>query len=51
MAPGSTLREAIVDIRAIWDCRQNGTPLNFKRQYDPSTRRTISPDGRQRSSR
>jgi probable F420-dependent oxidoreductase len=28
-APGPRLREYILSLRAIWDCWQNGTPLNF----------------------
>ncbi len=29
-APGPRLREYIGALRAIWDCWQNGTPLNFR---------------------
>jgi probable F420-dependent oxidoreductase len=29
-SPGPKLREMVLALRAIWDCWQNGTPLNFK---------------------
>jgi probable F420-dependent oxidoreductase len=29
-APGPRLREYVLALRAIWDCWQNGTPLNFR---------------------
>jgi probable F420-dependent oxidoreductase len=29
-SPGPRLREMVLALRAIWDCWQNGTPLNFK---------------------
>jgi probable F420-dependent oxidoreductase len=32
-APGPKLREVVLAIRAIWDCWQNGTALNFKGQF------------------
>jgi probable F420-dependent oxidoreductase len=32
-APGPRMREVILALRAIWDCWQNGTPLNFRGQY------------------
>jgi probable F420-dependent oxidoreductase len=32
-APGPKMREAILGIRAIWECWQNGTRLDFKGQY------------------
>lgn len=32
-APGPRLREVILALRAIWDCWQNGTKLNFKGQF------------------
>lgn len=32
-SPGPKLREVILALRAIWDCWQNGTPLNFKGQF------------------
>jgi probable F420-dependent oxidoreductase len=32
-APAKKLREMIVAMRAIWDCWQNGTPLNFTGEF------------------
>jgi probable F420-dependent oxidoreductase len=32
-SPGPRLREAILAMRAIWDCWQNGTKLNVKGQF------------------
>ena len=32
-SPGPKMAEAIQSIRAIWDCWQNGTRLNFKGQF------------------
>ena len=32
-SPGPKLREAVLAIRAIWDCWQNGTKLDFKGQF------------------
>ncbi len=32
-APGPRMREIILALRAIWDCWQNGTPLNFRGKY------------------
>ncbi len=32
-APGPRLREVVLALRAIWDCWQNGTPLNFKGEF------------------
>lgn len=32
-APGRKLREVILALRAIWDCWQNGTPLNFTGEF------------------
>lgn len=32
-APGPRLREYVLSLRAIWDCWQNGTPLNFQGRY------------------
>ncbi len=32
-APGPKLREVILAVRAIWDCWQNGTRLDFKGQF------------------
>jgi len=32
-SPGPKLREAVQAIRAIWDCWQNGTALNFKGRF------------------
>jgi probable F420-dependent oxidoreductase len=32
-SPGPRLREAVLAIRAIWDCWQNGTKLNFKGEF------------------
>ncbi len=32
-APGKKLREVILALRAIWDCWQNGTPLNFQGEF------------------
>ena len=32
-APGPKLREVVLALRAIWDCWQNGTPLNFRGQF------------------
>jgi alkanesulfonate monooxygenase SsuD/methylene tetrahydromethanopterin reductase-like flavin-dependent oxidoreductase (luciferase family) len=29
-SPGAWMREYIQAVRAIWDCWQNGTPLNFQ---------------------
>ena len=31
--PGPRLREYIQSLRAIWDCWQNGTPLNYRGEY------------------
>jgi len=31
--PGPRLREVILSLRAIWDCWQNGTPLDFEGEY------------------
>jgi probable F420-dependent oxidoreductase len=31
--PALKLREMILALRAIWDCWQNGTPLNFRGQF------------------
>ncbi len=28
-SPGEALREVVLSLRAIWDCWQNGTVLNF----------------------
>ena len=36
-APGPKMAEAVRAIRAIWDCWQNGTKLNFKGSSTPST--------------
>jgi len=33
MPPAPRLREMILALRAIWDCWQNGAPLNFRGQY------------------
>ncbi|MCS6924726.1 MAG: TIGR03617 family F420-dependent LLM class oxidoreductase [Candidatus Binatia bacterium] len=32
-SPGPKLREVICALRVIWDCWQNGTPLNFRGQF------------------
>lgn len=32
-APGRKLREVILALRAIWDCWQNGAPLNFTGEF------------------
>ena len=32
-APGPRIREVVLALRAIWDCWQNGTKLNFKGQF------------------
>jgi probable F420-dependent oxidoreductase len=32
-SPGAKLRETIMAIRAVWDCWQNGTPLNFRGRF------------------
>lgn len=32
-SPGPKLREAVLAIRAIWDCWQNGTPLKFEGEF------------------
>jgi len=32
-SPGPKMREIVLALRAIWDCWQNGTPLNFKGQF------------------
>src|ERR1041385_5598419 len=32
-APGPKLREVVLALRAIWECWQNRTPLNFKGQF------------------
>jgi len=32
-SPGPKLREAVLAMRAIWDCWQNGAPLKFKGQF------------------
>jgi probable F420-dependent oxidoreductase len=32
-SPGPRLREVVLALRAIWDCWQNGTKLNFKGQF------------------
>ncbi|MCS7207204.1 MAG: TIGR03617 family F420-dependent LLM class oxidoreductase [Dehalococcoidia bacterium] len=32
-APGPRIREYVQALRAIWDCWQNGTPLNFRGQH------------------
>jgi len=32
-APGPKLREAVQALKAIWDCWQNGSKLNFKGQF------------------
>jgi probable F420-dependent oxidoreductase len=32
-SPKPKLREIILALRAIWDCWQNGTPLNFRGQF------------------
>jgi probable F420-dependent oxidoreductase len=32
-SPGPKLREVIRALRAIWDCWQHGTPLNFRGQF------------------
>src|SRR5574338_1356404 len=39
-SPGPKMAEAIRAIRAIWDCWQNGTRLNFKGQCYPFDVRT-----------
>lgn len=32
-SPGPRLREVVKALRAIWDCWQNGTPLDFKGEF------------------
>jgi probable F420-dependent oxidoreductase len=32
-SPAAKLREIILALRAIWDCWQNGTPLNFRGEF------------------
>ena len=32
-SPGPKLREVVLALRAIWDCWQNGTPLNFDGRF------------------
>ena len=32
-SPGKRLREVILAMRAIWDCWQNGTPLDFQGEF------------------
>ena len=32
-APVKRLREVVLSLRAIWDCWQNGTPLNFEGEF------------------
>ncbi len=32
-APGPKLREVVLALRAIWDCWQNGTPLEFEGEF------------------
>ena len=32
-SPGPRLREVILALRAIWDCWQNGTPLNLRGEF------------------
>jgi probable F420-dependent oxidoreductase len=32
-SPGPKMRETVLAMRAIWDCWQNGTKLNFKGQF------------------
>jgi probable F420-dependent oxidoreductase len=32
-SPGPKMREIVLALRAIWDCWQNGTKLNFKGQF------------------
>ena len=32
-SPGPKMREVVLALRAIWDCWQNGTKLNFKGQF------------------
>ncbi len=32
-APGPKLREVVCALRAIWDCWQNGAPLNFRGRF------------------
>jgi probable F420-dependent oxidoreductase len=32
-SPGPKMREVVLALRAIWDCWQNGTPLNFKGRF------------------
>jgi probable F420-dependent oxidoreductase len=32
-SPGPKLREAVLALRAIWECWQNGTPLRFKGEF------------------
>jgi probable F420-dependent oxidoreductase len=32
-SPGPKLREVVLALRAIWDCWQNGTKLNFKGEF------------------
>ena len=36
-SPGPRLREYVQSLGAIWDCWQNGTPLNYVGQYDQFT--------------
>jgi probable F420-dependent oxidoreductase len=36
-SPVGKLREQILDIRAFWDCWQNGTKLNFRGEYYKAT--------------
>jgi len=33
VSPGPRLREVVLALRAIWDCWQNGTPLNFRGEF------------------
>jgi len=33
VSPGPRLREYVQAVRAVWDCWQNGTPLNFQGQF------------------
>jgi probable F420-dependent oxidoreductase len=32
-SPGPKLREVVLALRAIWECWQNGTPLNFRGEF------------------
>ena len=32
-SPGPRLRELVLALKAIWDCWQNGTPLNFRGEH------------------